>query len=60
MGCYGCGTVVMASGSGKKENGTTTPYLGPEYSIDEMRQVLDRYGAVYHRKESTSCELFVC
>ena len=35
----------------KREWELTTPYLGPEYSVDEMRRVLDRYGAVYHQKE---------
>ena len=35
----------------KREWKLTTPYLGPEYTEDEMRRVLDRYGAVYHKKE---------
>ena len=48
------GFMVMASGS-RKEKLMETHYTlpRPEYSIDEMRRVLDRYGAVYHRKERT-------
>jgi carbamoyltransferase len=35
----------------KREWKLTTPYLGPEYPPEEMQKVLNRYGAVYHRKE---------
>ena len=30
----------------------TSPYLGPEYSEQQMQQTLDQYGAVYHRMDT--------
>ena len=38
----------------KREWKMTTPYLGPEYSADDMRRVLDGYGAVYHQMDEKS------
>ena len=38
----------------KREWKMTTPYLGPEYSVDEMRKTLDGYGAVYHQMDERS------
>jgi len=38
----------------KRQWKLTTPYLGPEYSEEEMKKVLNRYGAVYHKMERSA------
>ncbi len=38
----------------KRQWKLTTPYLGPEYSEEKMKKVLNRYGAVYHKMERSA------
>lgn len=38
----------------KRQWKLTTPYLGPEYSEEDMKKVLNRYGAVYHKMERSA------